>query len=73
MVRNILSLKVILLRKALIATLLLSDVWPTSMAFPNFRAVPGILTTELYLASAYNFSLLTTTKMLVKAQFMVDF
>ena len=50
MVRNILSLKVVLLRRDLIVKLLLSDVWPTSMAFTIFQDVLGILVTELHLS-----------------------
>ena len=60
MVGNILSQKVILLRKGLIAKLLLSDAWPTSMDFPNFLDILAISVTQLHHASAYNFSLLTT-------------
>ena len=62
MVSNILLLKLILLRRDLVSKLLLSDVWPTSMAFPNFLAVLVILVTELHRAPAYEFYLLTTTQ-----------
>ena len=42
MVRNILLLKVILLRRDFIAKLMLSYAWSTSTAFTKFRAVLGI-------------------------------
>ena len=64
MVRNILSLKVILLRRVLIAKLLLSNTWPTSVDFPNFPAVLVIPVTELNRSTDYNLSLLTTTQFL---------
>ena len=50
MVRNILLQKVILLRRGFIAKLMLSNVWPTSMPFPNFLAFLVISVTELNFA-----------------------
>ena len=62
MVRNILLLKEILLRSKLVAKLLLSNAWPTSMVFPKSRAVIGMLVTELSRAPSYKFFLLTATQ-----------
>ena len=49
--RNILLLKVILLRRALVAKQMLRDAWYASMSFTKFLAVLGILVTELDHAS----------------------
>ena len=60
MFRDILSQKVVLLRRGLIAKLLLRDAWPNSMAFPNFLDVLGAPVIELNIAPAYKFPPLTT-------------
>ena len=61
------------LRRYLIAKLLLKNVWPTSVAFPNVLDVLGILATKLHCASAYKFPHIENNAMLGVAKFMVDF
>ena len=62
MVSNILLLKVILLRRDLVAKMSLIDAWPTSISFPNLWSVLGIPVSWLNFSLDYRFYKWITAK-----------